>query len=72
MNVHPINEVTNVNRTQHVLHRDYETRGVLQLPKVGAYRYAAHPQTSIVCVAFAVNNQPVRLWFRAIPCRRNS
>jgi DNA polymerase len=65
MNV--INEVANVNRTQHVLHRDYETRGVLQLPKVGAYRYAAHPQTSIICIAYAVDDQAVRLWLPGNP-----
>jgi DNA polymerase len=46
----------------HVLFRDYETRGVLALDKVGVERYAADPQTEIVCCAFAVDDQPVKLW----------
>ena len=33
----------------HVLHRDYETRGVLVLGKVGAHRYAADPRTEVLC-----------------------
>jgi DNA polymerase len=67
MNVHPINGVAKVNRTQHVLHRDYETRGVLELPKVGAHRYAAHPLTSIRCAAYAVDDGPVKLWLPGDP-----
>jgi DNA polymerase len=69
MNVHPINSTiaASATPTQRVLHRDYETRGVLLLPKVGAYRYAAHPQTSIICVAYAVDDQPVRLWLPGDP-----
>jgi DNA polymerase len=46
----------------HVLFRDYETRGVLPLDKVGAHRYAADPRTEPLCCAFAVDNQPVKLW----------
>jgi DNA polymerase len=46
----------------HVLHRDYETRGVLPLGKVGAHRYAADPGTEVLCCAFAVDDQPVKLW----------
>ena len=46
----------------HVLHRDYETRGVLVLGKVGAHRYAADRQTAVLCCAYAVDNEPVKLW----------
>ena len=46
----------------HVLHRDCECRGVLALNKVGAHRYAADPRTEVLCVAFAVDNEPVQLW----------
>jgi DNA polymerase bacteriophage-type len=46
----------------HVLFRDYETRGVLALDKVGVHRYAADPQTEVLCCAFAVDDQPVKLW----------
>ena len=47
---------------QHVIHRDIESRGVLALGKVGAHRYAADPGTSVLCVAYAVDNEPVKLW----------
>ena len=46
----------------HVLHRDIETRGVLMLGKVGAHRYARDPRTEILCVAYAVDNEPMQLW----------
>jgi hypothetical protein len=46
----------------HVLFRDYETRGVLALDNVGVHRYAADPQTEVLCCAFAVDDQPVKLW----------
>jgi DNA polymerase bacteriophage-type len=46
---------------QHVLHRDFETRSRAILKSVGTHRYAADPSTEILCVAFAVNDEPVRL-----------
>jgi DNA polymerase len=46
----------------HVLIRDYETRGVLALNKVGAHRYAADPRTEVLCCAYAVDDGPVKLW----------
>ena len=46
----------------HVLFRDYETRGVLPLGKVGVHRYAADPRTDVLCCAFAVDSEPVKLW----------
>jgi DNA polymerase bacteriophage-type len=46
----------------HLLFRDYETRGVLPLDKVGVHPYAAHAQTEVLCCAFAVDDQPVKLW----------
>jgi DNA polymerase len=48
--------------TQHVLLRDYETRGVLNLKDVGAWRYATHPSTDVLCCAYAVDDEPVKLW----------
>jgi DNA polymerase bacteriophage-type len=45
-----------------VLHRDYETRSVLDLPTVGVHRYAADSHTKISCVAYAVDDAPVQLW----------
>jgi DNA polymerase bacteriophage-type len=52
---------------QHVLHRDYETRGVLQLPNVGAWKYAGDDRTQILCCAFCVDDGPVKLWLPGNP-----
>jgi DNA polymerase bacteriophage-type len=51
----------------HVLHRDYETRSCALLKKVGVYRYATDPSTEILCAAFAVDDEPVRLWLPGDP-----
>jgi hypothetical protein len=40
MNVQ-VREFAAASSVQHVLHRDYEPRGVLQLQKVGVWKYAA-------------------------------
>jgi DNA polymerase len=47
---------------QHVLHRDYETRSRAILKNVGTHKYAADPSTEILCVAYAVDHDPVQLW----------
>jgi DNA polymerase bacteriophage-type len=47
---------------EHTLHRDVETRGLLPLSKVGVHRYAADGRTEILCCAYAVDNEPVKLW----------
>ena len=51
----------------HVLHRDYETRGRVILKKVGTHRYAADSNTEILCVAYAVDDDPVQLWIPGNP-----
>ena len=51
----------------HVLNRDYETRGVLVLGKVGVHRYPADPRTEVLCCAFAVDNEPVQIWLPGDP-----
>jgi DNA polymerase len=48
--------------TAHVLHRDYETRSQCVLKLAGAYRYAADPRTTVLCAAYAINDDPVQLW----------
>jgi DNA polymerase bacteriophage-type len=53
--------------TSHVLHRDVEGYGVLDLRIVGAHRWAADPRSGIYCAAFAVNDGPVKLWKRGDP-----
>lgn len=49
------------------LHRDIETRSALDLKVVGAARYAADPTTDVWCVAFAVDDGPVQIWYRSEP-----
>jgi DNA polymerase len=51
----------------HVLHRDYETRGTALLKAVGSHRYAGDPNTEILCAAYAVDNDPARLWLPGDP-----
>jgi DNA polymerase len=48
--------------TKHVLLRDYESRGVLKLEDVGVWRYAADNRTEILCCAYCVDDDPVKLW----------
>jgi DNA polymerase bacteriophage-type len=53
---------------QHVLHRDYETRSRVILKLVGTHRYAADPNTEILCAAYAVDDGPVQLWLPGDSC----
>lgn len=46
---------------------DFETRSQRDLKKVGAARYATDPSTDVWCVAFAIDDHPVRLWVRGEP-----
>lgn len=42
---------------------DFETRSAADLTKVGAYRYAEHPTTRIICMYWAIGNEkPVAWW----------
>lgn len=43
-------------------HIDFETRAVIDLKKVGADRYAADPDTSVWCLAWAIADDPVAIW----------
>lgn len=47
------------------LHIDFETRSEIDLRKVGLHRYARDPSTDVICMAWAVNDEPVRLWHPA-------
>jgi DNA polymerase len=51
----------------HVLHRDYEVRSVLQLQHVGAWKFAADESTEVLCCAYCIDDQPVKLWWRGDP-----
>ena len=69
MNIHSIAlaENTAIAPAQHVLHRDYEIRGVLQLQKVGPWKYAADNHTEVLCCSFCVDNEAVKLWLPGDP-----
>ena len=43
------------------LYLDFETRSRCDLKKAGAYRYAEDPSTEILCMAYAVDDEPVQI-----------
>jgi DNA polymerase len=45
-----------------VLHIDFETRSACDIKKAGADVYARHPSTSVLCMAWAIDDGPVELW----------
>lgn len=47
-----------------IVRMDFETRSAADLKKVGAYKYASHPSTDVICLRWAVGEGPVRLWHR--------
>jgi DNA polymerase len=55
-------EAVLISSMMHVLHRDFETRSRVILKSVGAYKYATDPSTEVLCCAYAVDDEPVRLW----------
>jgi DNA polymerase len=50
-----------------VLFRDFECRSPLLLANVGAWRYAAEPSTDVLCVGYAVDDAPVKIWMPGQP-----
>jgi DNA polymerase len=44
------------------LHWDTETRGIINLKKVGSYRYFEHWATQFILSAFAIDDGPVQVW----------
>lgn len=44
------------------IHIDFETRSMADLRACGVYKYAEHPSTDIYCMAWAIDDGPVRLW----------
>jgi DNA polymerase len=46
---------------------DIETRSELDLKKVGVFKYAIHPSTEVLCVAFSVDGGPTQLWRQGDP-----
>jgi DNA polymerase len=50
-----------------ILHRDIETRSTLRLADVGAWRYAGDPSTEVLCICYAIDDAPVRIWTPDLP-----
>jgi len=47
---------------------DFETRGVVDLRRCGAHKYAAHPDTDVHCAGFAKDDDTVESWIAGAPC----
>ncbi len=45
-----------------MLHIDFETRSRIDLLSMGIYRYAAHKSTEIICMGWAIGDEPAQLW----------
>lgn len=45
-----------------VLSIDFETASVLDLRKTGVYPYARHPETRVLCMAYAFDEQDPKVW----------
>jgi DNA polymerase len=46
---------------------DFETRSAVDLIATGVYKYAAHHTTDVLCMAYALDDDPVQLWSRGNP-----
>jgi DNA polymerase len=46
------------------VHLDFETRSVVDLRRAGAYIYAVHPSTEVLCAGYSFDDGPVQLWTR--------
>ncbi|WP_440682089.1 DNA polymerase [Cysteiniphilum halobium] len=44
------------------IHIDFETYSECDLKKCGAWIYSTHPSTEVLCMAYAIDNEPVQLW----------
>lgn len=44
------------------LHIDFETRSTVDLTKTGVYVYAESPDTDVLCAAYAIDDQEIKLW----------
>jgi DNA polymerase len=50
------------------LHRDYETRSACDLRTSGVHKYAEDPSTEVLCMSYAVDDGPVKMWRWGEPC----
>ena len=44
-----------------IIYLDFETRAEIDIKKSGAWMYSIHPGTTILCMAYAINDGPVKL-----------
>jgi DNA polymerase len=63
MNLHTAQPITTVSTGYSHVVVDVETRSPLNLAEVGASRYAKHPDTEVLVVAFACDDEEPLLWF---------
>lgn len=47
--------------------RDIETRSACDLKHEGLYKYATHPTTELLCVAYCLDTGPIKLWLPGDP-----
>jgi DNA polymerase len=47
---------------------DLETRGIVDLRRSGAYRYAADAVTDVLCAGFGKDDAAIETWIRGAPC----
>lgn len=45
-----------------MIYLDFETRSAIKLDDAGSWRYARDPSTSILCLAWTVDDGPVEVW----------
>lgn len=58
-------------RKSWVVTADFETRSRLNLKKVGAWTYSRHSSTVALCMSYAIDNRPARLWKPGQPFPRD-
>jgi DNA polymerase len=51
-----------------VIHADVETRSPVDLRKQGAFVYFEHPETTVLMMAYRLDDQPIRMWTYDRPC----
>ena len=44
-----------------IIHLDFETRAEIDIKKSGAWMYSIHPGTTILCMAYAIDDEPAEL-----------
>ena len=47
---------------QRHVHIDIESKSPVNLKTDGVYNYATHPDTDVLCICYAIDNGPVKLW----------